>query len=229
MISRLDRLPEEIKLVMLENFQINGALPITHSQIVSMMNDFKISIVDAIRSDTSIRADGTVNNSINNHIITNNNDNYATWTWGGKIHPVPDNFQFPRCNTLNLWNLWWRGYQCFSITGSESTYSIAPYRMINSWDLKCKNDSALLSKASFVISELTSCSGLTKNEIKNKNINELHAIFETAFVKLYKILHPDDVNLERLDKRRAGDKSYVTLYENLKNLYKPISSNSNNK
>ena len=42
-------------------------------------------------------------------------------------------------------------------------------------------------------------------------------------MELYKILYPMDINLIYLDKRRKGDKSYTTLYDNLKALYKHIS------
>lgn len=34
---------------------------------------------------------------------------YGTWTWGGRIHPVPEDFQFPKCNVRALWDFWWDG------------------------------------------------------------------------------------------------------------------------
>ena len=41
LMSRLDSLPEESKLVMFQNFQLNGFLAIIHSQVVSMISNFE--------------------------------------------------------------------------------------------------------------------------------------------------------------------------------------------
>jgi len=41
LIARLDALPEELKASMLENFQVNGVVPITHTQVVAMISDLR--------------------------------------------------------------------------------------------------------------------------------------------------------------------------------------------
>jgi hypothetical protein len=49
-ISKLDGLPEALKQSMLQNFNINGTVPITHLQVVEMMEKLQSSIQTTIRT-----------------------------------------------------------------------------------------------------------------------------------------------------------------------------------
>ena len=34
---------------------------------------------------------------------------FLQWTWGGRMHMVPEAWDFPCCDIFTLWNLWWSG------------------------------------------------------------------------------------------------------------------------
>jgi hypothetical protein len=98
-INRLEKLPDDLKTVLLENFQINGALPITHTQVIEMMSDLKASLIDAIKekTDANRNYNGCVNlNSIGENLNNFTNNNNKSWTWKGRIHCVPQDFKFPK-------------------------------------------------------------------------------------------------------------------------------------
>jgi nitrate/nitrite-specific signal transduction histidine kinase len=89
-----------MKLVLLQNFQIHGALPITHAQVVEMMNDLKTTVVQAIH-DKVTTANLNLEKNLNNNAVSlnlnnNNNQQYRSWTWNGKFHYVPQDFRFPK-------------------------------------------------------------------------------------------------------------------------------------
>jgi hypothetical protein len=97
-ISKLDGLPEALKRSMLQNFNINGTVPITHLQVVEMMEKLQSSI------QTTIQAALIQNQSIATTEPTDMSStgseteipSYRTWTWGSKIHPIPKGFRFPK-------------------------------------------------------------------------------------------------------------------------------------
>jgi len=53
-------------------------------------------------------------------------DGYLTWTWGGRLHPVPKGWQLPKGTVSMMFNLWVHG---------NAAMHIAPYRFIKAWDL----------------------------------------------------------------------------------------------
>jgi hypothetical protein len=94
-IRRIEMLPEELKISLLENFRLEGVLPITQLQIVQMMNDIKISLLSAIRQEPSgpqsvqqpCIAEGSGSDDVTG---------YSVWSWKNKFHLVPEDFIFPR-------------------------------------------------------------------------------------------------------------------------------------
>jgi hypothetical protein len=98
-IDKLEHLPEALKQSMLENFQIEGTVPITRHEMQEMMrlsiDDLKNSIENSLNSIAS----RTIPSALiaNTPIAGHENDvtTYATWTWGGELHPVPEHFEFP--------------------------------------------------------------------------------------------------------------------------------------
>ena len=99
MEKKIDEIPEKVKQSILDNFQVNGTVPITHSQIVDMFNTFQQNVLNVIQSNNS-------NAQQQNEPVALN---FSSWTWGGRIHPVPIDFAFPKCNLKLIWDLWWCG------------------------------------------------------------------------------------------------------------------------
>jgi hypothetical protein len=100
-ITKLDGLPEALKQSMLQNFNINGTVPITHLQVVEMMEKLQSSIETTIQSallqnQTSNSAAAVPTNTSRTGLETETPSSYSTFTWNSRIHPVPENFRFPK-------------------------------------------------------------------------------------------------------------------------------------
>lgn len=101
-ISKLDALPEALKQSMLQNFQIDGTVPITHLQVVEMMESLRVSIQSTVQSpllqnQASHPAASDAESPISNGTRTLSTiTTYNTWTWNSRIHPVPMEFRFPK-------------------------------------------------------------------------------------------------------------------------------------
>lgn len=115
---------------------------------------------------------------------------------------------FYRCTTRNIWDLWWLG-------NPRERY--APYRQIDQVDLANKKDHSYLSKAKFVIEKLVEvCPGaLSTAQLSKKNASELDEVFATVYGLMCELLYPSKT-VEMLDRKRIGDRSYVTVYDHMK-------------
>lgn len=88
--KKVDDIPDKVKQSILENYQLNGVVPITQTQLTDMFNAFQHSVLQTIQSNyASIHQDRQV---------TAVPVAFQSWTWGGRIHPVPMDFRFPKCN-----------------------------------------------------------------------------------------------------------------------------------
>lgn len=56
---------------------------------------------------------------------------------------------------------------------------------------------------------------LTVAQVSRKSTSELDALFEVAFLAVCSAVYPG-VDLEVLDGKRVGDRSYVTMYDLMK-------------
>ena len=99
-ISKLDGLPEALKQNMLQNFNINGTVPITHLQVVEMVEKLQSSIQTTIQAALLQNQNNLTNIAMpvdtSRTVLETTSSPYVTWTWGSRIHPIPENFRFPR-------------------------------------------------------------------------------------------------------------------------------------
>ena len=98
-VTKLVQLPEALKHTMLDNFQVEGTVPITRQEMQDMMmstiGDLKTSIETSLQAIT-LRSQVPTAPSITEALANGVHDNhYATWQWGGRFHPVPQDFKFP--------------------------------------------------------------------------------------------------------------------------------------
>lgn len=197
-----NQMGRDVTQTILNNCQVNGAVPITHQQVESMLltlqqnlsTVFSQSVNQAVREETQI---GTENQP------------FTIYTWGGRLHPVPEGFRFPSRNIhlRVLWDLWWIG---------NPALRIGPYRKIHSYDLQVKADKAALSKASFVIHQLLE---LFNDDLTNSNrnlsqfsIKQLDETFKVVFPKFMNQIYPNKSE-EEIDLLQKSDSSYITLYD----------------
>jgi hypothetical protein len=79
-------LPTQVTNTILQNVDINGAMPITRD--------------DLNREFERLRASLIIENNRNEPVsevihVQNTSNQFQTWTWKGRIHPVPQGFRFP--------------------------------------------------------------------------------------------------------------------------------------
>jgi hypothetical protein len=96
-LQKLDEVPDRVKESMLENFQVDGAVPITVSQVTSMMSEMQQRLVYAIveqgaRQHTALVQ---VQSSLQPAAPPTHTD-FTTYTWGEGLHTVPEFFRFPK-------------------------------------------------------------------------------------------------------------------------------------
>ena len=122
----MDTQPEQLKVAILNTFQVNGAIPVTADNLKVMFDDFKSEIRSSFNQSVSGQA-----------IVTASTR--TTFQWNGRQHPVPEGYQFPSMHVAQLWDMWFVG-GCYG-----------PLRELKSHDLNCKNNVTRLSKARYII------------------------------------------------------------------------------
>jgi hypothetical protein len=184
-------------LSILENFEVNGTVPITQSQIADMFNSFQQNVLTMIQNN---------NNNNQQQQTEPATSAFSSWTWGGRIHPVPADFVLPKCNLKAIWDLWWCG---------NPAKQYAPYSRLKGFDLCNKKDRVNLSKLSMVMKALTG-DDISSVEISRMSVQIRDATFDRLFMNLFHKLFPQQAN-DDFDARRFGDQSYLTIYNYLSN------------
>ena len=205
LMARLDSLPEELKAMMLENFQINGILPITHTQVVSMIANLERSILNAMQQQNQVLTQQQQQSS--DHSYNNNsNEGFRMWLWKGKFHPVPQDFKFPSDNMSNIWNLWWDG---------RPIDRIAPYRKLQPYDINDKNMSNRFIKARVVMKFIIKHSDKSDTEIANSSSTEKVRYLQDAYLHIFDEWYGDQ-GVALLDRRTVSSMSFLSFYELIK-------------
>ena len=81
-IQKLEQLPEDLKEAMLTNFAVNGAVPLTRDDVNGMMQQLRVSIVEAMSRDRT--STGTADSGSGDAVVPT--VSYAAYFWGGKRH-----------------------------------------------------------------------------------------------------------------------------------------------
>ena len=101
-IAKLEQLPDALKNTMLENFQIEGTVPITRHEMHDMMkisvDDLKKTIESSLQA-FALRGQDTATPAATGDgaraVQPRDATNYTLWNWKGQFHPVPEHFEFP--------------------------------------------------------------------------------------------------------------------------------------
>jgi len=95
--DRLSEVPKSVCEQILERIQVNGAVPITHAEISQIMSNLRDDIRNDIRSQ--INSSSTTNNLQaqldSSEPIDRREQQHQLWTWGGRLHMIPESFVFP--------------------------------------------------------------------------------------------------------------------------------------
>lgn len=105
-LDKIEKLPEEVKIVMLDNFRIDGVVPLTPGQIHSMFSDLESRFIATVTAQHEAMQQNwhrhaamigaVVDPGGVLDIGANATGGYASFHWGGRFHPVPAGFRFPK-------------------------------------------------------------------------------------------------------------------------------------
>ena len=112
-------------------------------------------------------------------------------------------------NLKAIWDLWWSG-------NVEKRYR--PYRLFKGFDLSNKSDRPNLSKVNRIMKVLLTDDSITVTAISRMTAPDRDRTFERLFLNLYHQLFAEQDD-EYFDKRKLGELSYLTIFDNLLFLY----------
>jgi len=110
LLTRITQLPQELKRTILDNFVVDGAVPLTRSDVElivsNIMEESNAKLLAAVQTiANSGRSGGTgdaqsmsTTQAVQNEQWDGENDRhtYALFSWRGRHHPVPEGYDFPR-------------------------------------------------------------------------------------------------------------------------------------
>lgn len=126
--DHFEKLPHDLKKLLLEQFDINGAVQITREEFrsfmeshakqqeqwISKVSDDICSKMDRLQPQhilhdpASPLSHGSVDGVLSQHSHNHETNAWPTYYWGGKMRPFPEGWSFPT-NISNAWLMWFCG------------------------------------------------------------------------------------------------------------------------
>eukprot|EP00960_Hanusia_phi_P060943 764676-Hanusia_phi.AAC.1 len=215
-------LPQEICQVLLERIEVNGANPVTRQDIdalkleLSKLLDEKLAGRLTRGADSNDRGEESASSVAvqGNGQIVGEGVRGQMFTWNGKLHPVPRDFEFPqKVDCKNMWQRWHFGQ--INITQEGAVQQIGPLKILDSKDLVKSNMRKNLCKARLVMQEVEKIArtlGLV-NDGEIVNHTNYSLIFDAAYKEVIRQRYGETA-WQRKNKR-YNELSYTTLYKKL--------------
>ena len=181
LLEQCAQLPEQLTTTMLQRFSVQGAIPLTVDDMRAMMSQFTAQLRSEFQQLASSQAATATASLLSDSIDVSSDPRFKTWTWKGRVHPVPEGWKFPATDVKATWNLWHFGH-----VGD----SIRPLRYLKKWDLDGSAvQSSLWSKTSGVMEEIAQVMveedmAMTVDEVRRWTQDTSTAAFDGAIVKL---------------------------------------------
>lgn len=188
-----DTVPDAVVSKILSQLEVNGAVTVSRLDFERMFQEFRGEMANW-RSSSAPAVQQPV-------VAANSLLRYETWTWGSRMHPVPESFHFPRCSVKVLWDLWYDG---------DTSLKIAPYKQFHCWDMPTNKDKQSLSKAKKIMNKLVDIANSmeliqTTSEISSMSVAERDELFSRVFTGLLG-------QAENATKTVRDDIMYTTFY-----------------
>jgi hypothetical protein len=143
LLSRCAELPAELTNTMLSKFSINGAIPLTVDDMRAMLN----SVVAQMRAELrEVHAVEMLASASTAPIDPSVDPRFQLWSWGGRLHMVPQGWVYPSTNIKDTWNLWHFGHLADKIR---------PLRCLKKFDLVGAAQITLWAKTSGVMKAIS--------------------------------------------------------------------------
>ena len=200
-----DMLPDKLKDIILQNFQLNGIVPITVADIERLLNT-KYSeagnVLAILRQELGITpGNPNGNRSHENSTISQ----FNTFYWGGSLRMIPEDFTFPSTDLKTIFDLWFFGH---------CEKGIQPYRhLIKRRDeLRTNLEKVNLSRASEVIKEVLNIASDNQLLVNISSNTWSRDVADRSFFHVFPLLIS---LLYREAPYRPEDIQYNTLYNRL--------------
>jgi hypothetical protein len=199
-LQQCKEMPKVLTDTMLSKFTVNGAVPVTVDNMKEFFNQMMKEMKNMQREkDSKDSEDGETNGS------STVRTQFNWYTWGGRMHMVPEHFTLPTSNVKDIWNLWWFGH-----VGD----SIQPYRHLESFDFISKSQQIQLTKTRKVMGRIELTARNKKHIEQGKQLKDLN---KGESVKLFDLAYRD-LLLELLPSAqdgRVGECSIATIYDRI--------------
>jgi hypothetical protein len=199
-LSKCAELPSELVNVMLSKFSINGAIPVTLDDLKALLNNavhqLRTELRDALPSSHS-----PAQRSLSDPTL---DPRFHLWSWGGRMHMVPQDWLFPSTSVKAMWNLWHFGH-----IGER----IRPLRYLQKSDFKNASQITLWSKTRGVMTEIAHIMVEMKlvqsiEDVEKLSATESAEAFDKAIVQLMEQVRVGSTR----GKRRWMEMAVPTLY-----------------
>jgi hypothetical protein len=201
-MSRCDALPGQVKEVLLDNFSIHGALPLTQDFMREMMNATIAQIRTEIRDKQAADTAGAAQSSLIPAFL---DSRFHLWMWGGRMHMVPQGWTLSSSvNVKDTWNLWHFGHLADRI---------GPLRGLKKFDLTTNAQVTLWSKTRGVMQAIAQMMvdmqlvG-TLQAVLTLNAADSATFFDQAIVAWMETLKPGSTQ----GRKRWMEMSIATIY-----------------
>jgi hypothetical protein len=159
-----------------ENFTFHGQVPVSVAHLHAVLQEHTDRIIQQVQQSLHTT---TANDSPGELNETESEDAWPTWTWGGRMHFIPETFSFPTGNSLALWSCWFYGM--------NKPIRIRPHRMFQNFEGRNNCERGKLKKARIFINILiNSSSTLTMAQIIPLNFQQSHDVFLQLFSNVCK-------------------------------------------
>ena len=198
--------------MILQNFVVNGAVPLTREHLQAIIASNTEDILTQIRAMVQVRGPPAPSavpmDAPNGAEDVRNLDAYQVWNWGDRIQMVPQGWRLPKITARRAWELWHFGIP---------SLRIQPLRRLMPFNLSVVSDKVDLSRLRRVMAELEDVilqdlqlpDG--KERISDLSYAESSTLVEAAYGRLCRRLY----NVESEDELialRIEEKTYNTIH-----------------
>jgi hypothetical protein len=189
----LTEIPIRVKETVFNNLVINGAVPITPMDLNTHFNKMLETVKSTLYAQQRQQ-------QIIEEKSQPRSDN-ELFTWGGKFHPIPQNFKMPQVDCKTLWRLWHYG---------RDSDKIGPFSGFHKFDFSITKEASKYFKGQKVMNVLRDIAVELKEWPTDKPPREcpksqMDSVFDKAFAELIKRVYEKDKSY------RAGELAYSTM------------------
>ena len=197
-------LPQKVCDEVLTHCQVNGAIPVTTRSIEQLLTDMIRPLRDSL-ANLQRPVGPPAQERRDAEDVDVQPPRFSSWTWGGRIHPVPHDFKFPNCSVPTTWNLWFFG---------NSAERISPFRQFKNFDMQTKRDKSYLSRSRSIMKLLC---GIAIRDGKIANLEALQrsdrSSSSTIFQYCFEIMMGE--SLRHREGRRISELSLSAVYNDV--------------